>query len=197
MRTRDPQKERALRRKALELIVAEGFDGFSMQKLARAAGVSPATIYIYFADRDGLLLALYAEAMARMTEATLEDFDPDQPFAEGLRIQWINRARWCLGHPLEADFLEQVRFSPLHDAAQKAVPPTFTDAMRAFCANAIRRRELVKVPVEVLWSVAYAPLYQLIKFHRHGKGMPGTGPFALDDKTLLRALELVLKALKP
>jgi hypothetical protein len=53
------------------------------------------------------------------------------------------------------------------------------------------------MPVEVYWSVAFAPLYQLVKFHKHGRGMPGTGPFKLDDKTLMMTLDLVLKALKP
>ena len=60
MRTRDEKKEHAIRRRALEIIVERGFDGFSMQKLAKAAGVSPATLYIYFKDRgrraQGLLV---------------------------------------------------------------------------------------------------------------------------------------------
>jgi len=46
MRSRDPKKEKAIRRKAMEMIVKDGFDGLSMQKLAKAAEVSPATIYI-------------------------------------------------------------------------------------------------------------------------------------------------------
>lgn len=197
MRTRDPRKERALREKALEMIVEKGFDGLAMQKLAKAARVSPATIYIYFKDRDDLILRLFAEEMGKMTEATLSGFDPGMPFDQGLKVQWINRARYCMKHPREAHFLEQVRYSPLHEKALRSTPSTFTDAMREFCANAIRRKELVRVPVEVFWSVAYAPLYQLVKYHMHGKGMPGTGPFVLDEKTMLRTLDLVLKALKP
>ena len=197
MRTRNPQKERALREQALEMIVEKGFDGLSMQKLAKAAGVSPATIYIYYKDRDDLILQLYAEEMAKMTEASLAGFDPDLPFDKGLKVQWINRARYFMKHPREAHFLEQVRYSPLHERALKVVPSAFIDAMRTFCANAIRRKELVRVPVEIFWSVAYAPLYQLVKYHLHGKGMPGTGPFVLDEKTMSRTLELVLKALKP
>ncbi len=51
MRTRDEAKETAIRKKAMALIVQEGFDGLSMHKLARAAGVSVATIYIYYKDR--------------------------------------------------------------------------------------------------------------------------------------------------
>jgi AcrR family transcriptional regulator len=197
VRTRDPRKEKALRQKAMAMVVKDGFDGFSMQKLAKAAGVSPATIYIYWKDRDDLLLQLHADAFAKMSETTLKDFRPDLPFREGLKVQWLNRSRWFLDHPVEAAFMEQVRFSPLHDRAQKGIPGDFMKAMTAFVKRAIARKELVDVPVAVYWSIAFAPLYQLIKFHQHGKALPGTGPFALDGKILDLTLELVLKALKP
>jgi TetR/AcrR family transcriptional regulator, multidrug resistance operon repressor len=52
MRTRDEQKEITIREKALEMIVEQGFDGFSMQKLAKAAKVSPGTLYIYLFQRS-------------------------------------------------------------------------------------------------------------------------------------------------
>jgi AcrR family transcriptional regulator len=197
MRTRDPKKEKAIRDKAMAMIVKEGFDGLSMQKLAKAAGVSPATIYIYYKDRDDLILQLYADISRRMSEHTLAGFDPEMPFKEGLRIQWINRAEYCLKHPLEAHFMEQVRFSPLFDRASKLMDQSFIDTMRAFVKGAIKRNELIRVPVEVYWSIAFAPLYQLLKFNKHGKGMPGTESFALNEKTMMLTLELVTKALKP
>ena len=197
MRTRDPRKEKAIRDQALALIVKHGFDGLSMHKLARAARVSPATIYIYFKDREALILKLYGEVSARMFAATLENFDPAMTFSEGLRVQWINRARYFLKHPLEMHFMEQIRFSPLHERAMLASDGRYKETMKAFVCNAIQRRELVKVPVEVYWSVAFAPLYQLVKFHMHGTGFPGAGPFVLDDKTMQLTLDLVLKALKP
>jgi len=46
MRIRDEQKEKAIREKALKMIVKDGIEGFSMQKLAKAANVSPGTLYI-------------------------------------------------------------------------------------------------------------------------------------------------------
>lgn len=196
MRSRDPRKEQAVRAKALALLVKEGFDGFSMQKLAKAAKVSPATLYIYYKDKDDLIFQLHDEMVKLMIDIGLEGFDPAMPFAAGMAVQWRNRRRFWLEHPLEAQFLEQVRFSPLHDRAMKTMDTRFSEAMKAFCANAIRRGELERMPVEVFWSIAYAPLYQLLKFHLHGRGMPGSGPFALDDQTLERALERVLIALK-
>lgn len=197
MRSRDPRKEEAVRAKALALLVKEGFDGFSMHKLAKAAKVSPATLYIYYRDRDHLILSVHDEVVKLMIDIGLEGFDPAMAFARGMAVQWRNRRRFWVEHPLEAQFLEQVRFSPLHDRAMKTMDTRFSEAMKTFCANAIRRGELERMPMEVFWSIAYAPLYQLLKFHLHGRGMPGNGPFVLDDRILDRALERVLKALRP
>jgi AcrR family transcriptional regulator len=197
VRVRDPGKERAVRDCALAMIVKSGFDGLSMQKVAEAAGVSPATIYIYFQDRDDLIFRLYQEENAKMAEATLKDFDPGMPFAEGLRRQWTNRARYCLENPLAAHFLEQMRYSPLFKRCENASKGTFIRIMKEFVGNAVARGELVRMPVEVYWSVAFAPLYQLVKFHFAGRSLPGAGPFVLDQKILDQALALVLKALTP
>src|SRR5262245_28213499 len=123
MRTRDPVKERNLRKRALDMVVRKGFDGFSMQKLARAAGVSPATIYIYFKDKEDLILKLHAEEMSKMAAYTLDGFDPAMRFAEGLRVQWLNRARYFMDHPVASEFLEQVRMSPLHERAKHSMDP--------------------------------------------------------------------------
>lgn len=197
MRKRDERKERLIREKAIEMIVKHGFDGLSMPKLAKEAGVSPATIYIYFKDREDLILQLCYEEGKKMTEATLKDFDPGMSFAEGLKVQWINRARYCLENQMSAHFLEQVKYSPFYDKSYFQTDRTFSNAMRQFVHGAIERKEVIPLPVEIYWSIAFAPLYQLVKFHTSGKGFPGSGNFKLDDQKLTQTLALVLKALKP
>jgi TetR/AcrR family transcriptional repressor of multidrug resistance operon len=196
VRVRDPEKQQAIREKALEMIVERGFDGLSMHKLARAAGVSPATIYIYFKSRDDLILSLWREESRQMADSTLAGFDPEMSFAEGLRVQWINRARYFMAHPKRMHFMEQIRFSPFH-GRENPRHSHFADTMCAFVEGCIARGELIRMPIEVYWAIAFAPLYQLVKFHMHGGGMPGSGPFALDDKILDQTLGLVLKALTP
>jgi AcrR family transcriptional regulator len=198
MRKRDENKEAAIRAKALEMAVKDGFDGLSMQKLAKAAGVSPATIYIYFKDRDDLILQLWTQEMKKMVDATLEGFNSSMHFDEGLKIQWLNRAKFCLQNPTSMHFLEQIKYSPYHEAFLKKMDTTFSKIMGTFVRNAINRKELVKVSVEIYWSLAFAPLYQLVKMHMSGRGIRG-GPekFVLDDKIMNQTLRLVLKALKP
>ena len=197
MRARDENKLQNIKRKALETIVEHGFDGLSMQKLAKAAGVSPGTIYIYFKDRNDLIMQVCHDANHRMSEATLKNFNPDSHFDEGLRVQWMNRAKYCIENPLDMHFMEQIRFSPMYEEAHKTMDRKFIEAMKTFVHNAIRRNELVKLPVEVYWSIAFAPLYQLLKYHMSGKGMPGNEKFILHQSIMSQTLQLVLKALKP
>ncbi|MEJ7588835.1 MAG: TetR/AcrR family transcriptional regulator [Ferruginibacter sp.] len=196
MRTRDVNKERIIRDKALKMMVEEGLNGFSMQKLARAAGVSPATIYIYFKDKEDLVLQLSREAGQKMVDITLKNFDPSMTFSEGLKVQWINRTKYCMKYPDQMNFLEQLRHSPYSDRLTAMMSEKFKQAMGSFVANAIQRKELVKVPLEVYWSIAFAPLYNLVKFHMAGKSIGGR-KFVLTDKIMKATFELVLKALKP
>jgi TetR/AcrR family transcriptional regulator, multidrug resistance operon repressor len=197
MRIRDENKEAALLEKAIEMIVEQGFDGLSMQKLAKAAGISPGTIYIYYKDRDDLIIKLWESEVKRMMEASLKGFDPKMHFDEGLKIQWMNRARFYIDNPMTAHFIEQMKYSPYYEQCRGRVDKRFLAAMHEFVHNAIERKELVKLPVEVYWSVAFAPLYSLVKFHMSGRGLTGTEEFELTEKMLNQTLGLVLKALKP
>lgn len=196
MRTRDENKVDAIHEKAVEIIVKSGFDGLSMQKLAKAANVSPATLYIYFKDRDDLIQQVAAKEAAVMVAASLENFDPKLSFAEGLTIQWKNRAKYWLQNPKQAKFLEQVRHSPVGQEVYAKVKKEFAQVMTEFVKGAVKRNELISLPIEVYWAVAFAPFYQLVKFHDDGKSMSGK-PFKWSDAYMNQTLSLVIKALTP
>lgn len=196
MRTRDINKEKLIKKMAIDLVVKEGLDGFSMQKLAKAANVSPATLYIYYVDREDLILQISFEISNLLMSESLKGFDPAMPFAEGLKVQWINRLHFFLSHPQEMEFIEHIRYSPMYERVQEALVKNFGELMGAFVHNAIEKKELARLPFEVYWSVAFAPLYQLIKFHSQGKSYKNAD-FKLSDDMVMQTLQLVLKALKP
>lgn len=196
MRLRDEQKVELIRQKAMEMIVQYGFDGLSMQKLARAASVSPATIYIYFKDREDLIRQVSVKEVENMVSTTFIGFDPEMSFAEGLKVQWQNRAKYWMENPLQAKFIEQMRHSPIGVEIFLAVKKEFSSRMSRFVHGAIEKGELVNLPLEVYWSIAFAPLYQLIKYHNDGFGMQHQ-KFTLDDNILNQTLQHVIKALTP
>lgn len=195
MRTRDTDKEDLVRRKAIEMIVKEGLEGFSMQKLAKAANISPATLYIYYKDREDLLMKLCWSVVDVMFTISLQGFDPEMPFARGMEVQWKNRLEYFLRYPLETRFMEQVRYSPLYEKIHDAISAKFGDILGPFVHKAIVNKELRQVPFEVYWSVAFAPLYQLIKFHNQGGHK--TRDFQITDEVMQLTLEMVLKGLRP
>ncbi len=196
MRIRDENKEQIVKQKALELLVSQGFEGFSMQKLARAANVSPATLYIYYKDKEDLIVSIGREVGEKHNRVIFKDFDPNAPFAEGLRVQWRNRADFMLNHKLEMDFYEQIKNSSFREAVSENMVSEFKEKMSAFMKNAIQRGEVNPMPIEVFWSFMYAPLYNLIRFHQDGKSIGGM-PFVLTDSIMWQTFDLVLKGIKP
>ena len=196
MRTRDTEKEGLARQKAIELVVSEGLDGFSMQKLAKAAQISPATLYIYYKDREDLLVKVCLSVVDELLAISLKDFHPDLSFSEGMELQWRNRMAYFLKYPLETEFLEQIRYSPLYAKVHITIASKFGAVLGPFVHRAIENGELERLSFEVYWSVAFAPLYQLMKFHRQGLG-PSGSKFELTEAVMKQTLALVLKALKP
>lgn len=61
MRRKDDRKQQNIKQAVLKLIVSEGLQGASISKIAREAGVSPATVYIYYDNKEAMLQDLYRE----------------------------------------------------------------------------------------------------------------------------------------
>jgi len=194
MRLRDESKELAIREQAIEMIVTEGFDGLSMKKLALAANVSPATIYLYFKNREDLLNQLYIGIHKGFEEETLRGFNPDMSFEEGLWLQWKNRMAYNIKYPHHIFFMEQFRTSPLINH-KDIKGSAFKESMASFFKNAVKRNEMVELPPEIFWAIAYGPLYTLIKFHFNKKSIMGN-KFVLTEQNMRQAFQVVIKALK-
>ena len=195
MRARDENKESKIREKAIELIVNEGFGGFSMGKLAKAANVSPATLYIYYKNKEDLLNTLYNKVHDTFIEMAFQDFDPSVSLEKGLMQQWKNRLRHIEKHPYHFKFTEQFKNSPL--IHHKDVnTEEFKEIMKQFVMGAIKRGELRKMEPELFWALAFGPFYSLTRFHIAGKSMMND-TFTITDQTLKTLIEIVLKSLRP
>lgn len=196
MRTRDEQKELLVKEKAIELLVKHGFDGFSMQKLAKEAKISPATLYIYYSDKEDLIQKLGLELGKRFYVAMIDGFSESMSLREGLKKQWENRANYMLNFPMEANAFEVIRHSPAGLEVMKSTTAMISPVMKEFTHNAIKNGELKPMELEVYWSITYGPLYTLVKFHLDGRSL-AMRPFVFSEKIMYETLELVLKALKP
>ncbi len=71
---------------AREVFLAHGFDGASVDDIARAAGVSKATLYSYFPDKRLLFMEVASIECRRQTDDALEELDMSRPPQEVLRF---------------------------------------------------------------------------------------------------------------
>ena len=195
MRTRDIDKEELVKQQAIKLIVKHGLEGFSMNKLAKACSISVATLYIYYKDRDDLILKIAIEEGLNMSAAMIKDFDPDASFEQGLRKQWENRYAYMVANPTLSLFFDQLRSSSYQQEFLASFLKDFQAVVGKFMHNVINRGEIDKMPFEVYWSVAFAPLYNLIRFENEGRSMGGKS-FKMTDEILWKTFDLVVKALK-
>ncbi len=196
MRTRDIDKEQLVKQKAIEMLVEEGFQGFSMNKLARACSISVATLYIYYKDKDDLIRKIGIELGEKFMSKTLQGFSSKMSLAEGLKKQWENRVDFALQYPKELTCYEIIRYSQYGDYILEESRKDFQAVMYEFSHNAINNKELIPLSMDILWSVAYGPLYTLLRFHKEGKSIVGR-PFKFSKKTMNEAFQLVIKALTP
>jgi AcrR family transcriptional regulator len=75
----ESSKRRQILDGARRVFLAEGFDGASMGEIARAAGVSKGTLYVYFDSKEKLFEALTIEEKKTLAEVLfqLDGEDPD------------------------------------------------------------------------------------------------------------------------
>ena len=61
MRIKDGNKQQRIKEAMVSLILREGIDGTSVSKIAKEAGVSPATIYVYYNSKEEMLAEVFRE----------------------------------------------------------------------------------------------------------------------------------------
>ena len=80
----DSAKRRQILDGARAVFLELGFDGASMGEIARAAGVSKGTLYVYFADKNRLFEAIVEQECLEQGKAIF-NFDPDRDATTTLR----------------------------------------------------------------------------------------------------------------
>jgi AcrR family transcriptional regulator len=80
----DSSKRRQILDGARKLFLELGFDAASMGEIARAAGVSKGTLYVYFTDKNRLFEAIVEEEVLDQQKVAF-NLDPDRDVATTLR----------------------------------------------------------------------------------------------------------------
>lgn len=158
MRHKDEAKQEAIIRATVKLVNEIGFVSSSVSKIAREANVSPATLYIYYENKEDLLVSTYIDIKRRMSEAALEGFDDGLPIRDIIKKLWFNLFRFIADNPGDFQYTEQFGNSPYSSLIDKSEVEKHFAPMVEIIQRGIRQKIIKDVPLQVLQIFILYPI---------------------------------------
>jgi AcrR family transcriptional regulator len=166
MRPKNLEKEQAIRTIALDILANEGLENLSMQKLAKAASVSPRTIYIKYEDKDDLLIKLFiTEVLGAYETAVLKDFNEETDFETGVRRLWSNGFQYLKNNRTHFALILYGKSSPLLNKAyqkQNIRQGQFFAPIHRFMEGKVKEGIIIDLPFDVQRALLFSPLLDLV-----------------------------------
>ncbi len=169
MRQRDLQKQQAICEASIDLINRKGLADTSIADIAKQAQVSPATIYIYFKNKEDLLRQLFLSVQKEASKSIFTGYESFLAIDESFRILLRKAYQYFLRKPHHFYFLEQFAHSPIiHQIAPDGAWQHFEPIFQLFDRG--KKNNLIKdLPNEMLLSFTFYPIMQLVRFHQSGR----------------------------
>jgi|TARA_B110000977_G_C10930669_1_gene436921 AcrR family transcriptional regulator len=108
-------KRNALIKATIDLVNNNGFHATPMSKIAKMANVSPATIYLYFENKQDLVNKTYIQVKAIYTDYAFKTYNESMSVKKGFEIIWRRIADFKLIECENAMFLAQCDNTPMID----------------------------------------------------------------------------------
>lgn len=115
MRSRSNDKYEALLKATLTLVNNCGFHDAPMSKIAKMAGISPATIYLYFENKQDLINKLYIKTKTAFSDAAFRGYHEKLSVKKGFELVWYNMADYKINNAEDSKFLSQCDNTPMID----------------------------------------------------------------------------------
>jgi len=167
MRVKDEDKVTRIYRAAMKVINLEGFQGSSMTKIATEADLSPATIYLYFENKEDMIQKLFIHLKARMGHSYFTPGTELSPSKGTFRTIWLNHYQYIVENADEYDFLENFSNCPLIDHVEKENKPDYCPAFEALFEESKVAKLVQPMNNDIIYSLLFAPISQMVKKSKH------------------------------
>jgi len=153
VKPRDENKIKQIYKATLKLVKQNGLAGITMQAVAKEADIATGTLYIYFNNKEALVVSLFNECIKSSAGVTFSNYDLNAPFKVGFHTIWSNILQHRLLHFDESIFLEQCFHSPfIYETTKKSAKKMF-DPLRELLEQGKKER-LIK-NIDTFWLIAF------------------------------------------
>lgn len=113
MRHKDENKSKSIYKAAIQLVNEQGLSATSMSKIAKRAGISSSTIYVYFDNKEDMLNKLYLMIKKDMSVEIFQHYDDSISIRASFEYALKKYLDFILNNKDEFLFIEQFSNSPL------------------------------------------------------------------------------------
>jgi len=182
-------KRNALIKATIDLVNNNGFHATPMSKIAKMANVSPATIYLYFENKQDLVNRTYIEVKAKYTAYAFETYDPSLSVEAGFEIIWKRIANFKLKECENAMFLAQCDNSPMIDEPSRQEGIKHLQPLLDLWERGKKEGIIKPISDYLLYAYAINPLSFLMMAQKRDA-------FQLDKKSIESAYQSAWDAIK-
>ncbi|BCN29311.1 TetR/AcrR family transcriptional regulator [Anaeromicropila herbilytica] len=163
MRKKDDEKKNCIKSAVMKLMLEEGFQGTSVSKIAKTAGVSPATVYIYYENKDAMLREIYKEYAEDTYQYLLDSLSLDMSgkeiTAELIRRYYI----FIIEHEEVFHFIEQYSSCPILHSSCGAMKGL--SDLNNLLTDLKKREILNNYSNDNLYAILFSPVKFIAKKH--------------------------------
>ncbi|MEI6753880.1 MAG: TetR/AcrR family transcriptional regulator [Paludibacter sp.] len=163
MRIKDEDKVTKIYRAAIKVVNSDGFEGSSMAKIAAEANVSPATIYLYFENKEDMIKKLYIHLKSRLSSSYYSEEIELTPSKGTFRSLWLNHYQFIVDNKDEFSFLENFSNCPLINKIEEINKLDFCSAIDALFDKSRSIGILHNLKNDLLFSMLFSPINHLVK----------------------------------
>lgn len=158
MRIKDINKQAAIIEATVDLVNEIGFASSSVSKIAKKANVSPATLYIYYKNKEDLLVSTYVEIKKKMGKELLNNFDSSKPLRDLFFIFWKNTFNFIDKNRALYKYSEQFSNSPYLELVNRAELEKNFEPFVKTIQKGIEQKIIKDVPFEILAAFIFFPV---------------------------------------
>lgn len=158
MRIKDEYKQDAIIQATVKLVNEIGFVSSSVAKIAQEANVSPATLYIYYKNKEDLLVSTYVEIKQKLSVALLKNFDETKPFRDIFKRFWLNGFEYVSKNREYYKYTEQFSNSPYSELVDHVTVEKHFEPMLKVLQKGIDQKVIKNVPHEMLAAFIFYPM---------------------------------------
>jgi len=175
-------KRNALIKATIELVNNNGFHATPMSKIAKIANVSPATIYLYFENKQDLVNKTYIEVKAVYTAYAFTTYETNASVEVGFETIWKRIAEFKLNESEYAMFLAQCDNTPMIDESSRKEGIKHFQPLLDLMERGKKEGIIKPISDYLLYAYAINPLSFLIMSQQRGA-------FQLNEKHIEEAYQ--------